>query len=87
VGLTLESDCLVVIVSEETGGISIAERGQVELDIPRERFRAVLAQRLEAPAPEPGPAPAQAYEAGEPAGATAPAAAARAEVAEVSARE
>jgi diadenylate cyclase len=52
-GLTLESDCLVVIVSEETGAISIAERGQIDCDIPRERFRAVLAQRLEAAPPPP----------------------------------
>jgi diadenylate cyclase len=53
VGLTLDSDCLVVIVSEETGAISIAERGAIERDIPRDEFRAVLAERLRTPAPEP----------------------------------
>lgn len=51
VGLTLETDCLVVVVSEETGGISIAEAGHVENNIPHDRFRARLAQRLESPAP------------------------------------
>jgi diadenylate cyclase len=52
-GLSLESDCLVVIVSEETGGISIAERGVIEWNIPRDSFREVLAERLAAPPPEP----------------------------------
>jgi diadenylate cyclase len=55
-GLSLEADCLVVIVSEETGGITIAERGQLDSDIARDRFHAVLAERLRAPTPEPEPA-------------------------------
>jgi diadenylate cyclase len=46
VGLTLESDCIVVIVSEESGGISIAEHGELHSAIPRDEFREVLAERL-----------------------------------------
>ena len=45
-GISIESDCLVVIVSEETGAISIAEQGRIEHDIPRDAFRATLARRL-----------------------------------------
>jgi diadenylate cyclase len=53
VGLTMESDCLVVIVSEETGGVSIAESGRLEYDIPRDQLESVLHQRLAGPAPIP----------------------------------
>jgi diadenylate cyclase len=52
VGVTLDSDCLVVVVSEETGAISIAENGRLEADIPLAEFADVLARRLQAPAPE-----------------------------------
>lgn len=45
-GLSLESDCVVIVVSEETGAISLAEHGRLEHDIPREAFRAALARRL-----------------------------------------
>jgi diadenylate cyclase len=45
-GLSLESDCVVIVVSEENGAISIAEHGRLEHDIPREAFRAALAHRL-----------------------------------------
>jgi diadenylate cyclase len=45
-GLSLEADCVVIIVSEETGAISIAEHGRLERDISREAFRAALARRL-----------------------------------------
>ncbi|MCH2132369.1 MAG: diadenylate cyclase CdaA [Phycisphaerales bacterium] len=47
VGLATESDCVVVIVSEETGIISLAVNGRLESPIPRERFAAVLGQTLE----------------------------------------
>jgi diadenylate cyclase len=47
-GLSMETDAIVVVVSEENGAISIAERGQIEYDIPRERFAHVLAARLNA---------------------------------------
>ena len=47
VGVTLESDCVAVVVSEETGSIALVEQGIVEADIPRERFRELLRARLE----------------------------------------
>jgi diadenylate cyclase len=47
-GLALETDCIVVVVSEENGAISIAEGGNIEYDIPRERFAHELTNRLEA---------------------------------------
>lgn len=61
VGITLESDCVAVVVSEETGTIAVVERGVVELDVPPSRLRDVLMDRLTgsrfgpletAPAPE-----------------------------------
>ena len=48
-GLTLESDCIVVIVSEETGSVSIAENGKVEPGIAQEDFSRVLSERLRSP--------------------------------------
>jgi len=51
VGLTNDSDCLVVVVSEETGRIAIAEHGRMEFDIPRDEFAAILAGRLQATPP------------------------------------
>ncbi|MBT8487130.1 MAG: TIGR00159 family protein [Phycisphaerales bacterium] len=53
-GLSQESDCLVIIVSEETGAISIAERGVIEHAIGRDQFRSVLARRLDALTPNQG---------------------------------
>ncbi|MHC5113500.1 MAG: diadenylate cyclase [Planctomycetota bacterium] len=50
-GLSLESDCLVVIVSEETGAISFAEHGRLD-EAARDEFRDTLARRLRAPLAE-----------------------------------
>ncbi|MCH2151903.1 MAG: diadenylate cyclase, partial [Phycisphaerales bacterium] len=47
VGLATDSDCVVVIVSEETGIISLAYDGKLESPIPREQFKTVLANALE----------------------------------------
>lgn len=47
VGLTLESDCLVVVVSEETGGIALVEQGVMETEIPIHQLRERLLNRLE----------------------------------------
>ena len=47
VGLSNESDCIVVIVSEETGVVSIAIEGHLQSPIPRDRLTAVLTQILE----------------------------------------
>ncbi len=49
VGITLESDCVAVVVSEETGGVSIVDDGVVESDVPLERFREELQSRLAGP--------------------------------------
>lgn len=46
VGLSKECDAIVVVVSEETGGISIAERGRLEQGLEPERLRAELNTRL-----------------------------------------
>ena len=46
-GITEESDCFSVIVSEETGRVSIAAFGEIELDVPLERVEQLLTGRLE----------------------------------------
>ena len=50
-----------MLVSEESGAISIAEHGIIQIDVPRDQVRELLAQRLEtlpeeAP-PQPDPKP------------------------------
>jgi diadenylate cyclase len=45
IGVTEESDCLAVVVSEERGAISLASGGEIELDVSMER----LAERLKQP--------------------------------------
>jgi len=47
-GISAETDCIVVIVSEETGQISIAEGGRLERDIPRDHLAEILLARLRA---------------------------------------
>lgn len=46
-GITEESDCMAVVVSEETGRISIAAFSEIELDVPLERVERLLTGRLE----------------------------------------
>ena len=46
-GITEESDCLAVVVSEETGRISIAAFSEIELDVSLERVEQFLTGRLE----------------------------------------
>ena len=46
-GITEESDCFSVIVSEETGRISIAAFGEIELDVESDRVEQLLTGRLE----------------------------------------
>lgn len=48
VGVTEESDALVVVVSEETGYARVAEFGQLSQPIPLEEFRQELLDRLHA---------------------------------------
>lgn len=45
-GITEESDSLAVIVSEETGRISIAAFGEIELGVPLERVEHLLNERV-----------------------------------------
>lgn len=47
VGLSMESDALVVVVSEETGKISVAERGQLDRGVTLERLRTLLTRGME----------------------------------------
>jgi len=46
-GITEESDCVVVIVSEESGRISMAAFGEIELDVSIERVEKLLTERLQ----------------------------------------
>ena len=57
VGVTTESDCLVVIVSEETGNCRLAEHGSMTPPLDRAEFRTRLMERLqvEPQAPEAEP--------------------------------
>ena len=49
VGVTIESDAIVVVVSEETGKTRLAEYGSLSPPIPLEDFKAKLLERLHAP--------------------------------------
>ena len=44
IGVTEESDCVAVIVSEETGAISICMDGHLERNLGEEKFRARMAE-------------------------------------------
>jgi diadenylate cyclase len=52
IGVTEESDCLAIIVSEERGSVSVAHSGELEMDIPFE----LLAQKLGRTSTRPRPA-------------------------------
>jgi len=45
-GITHESDCIAVVVSEETGGISIAIRSEFQLRLSAEKLESILTQEL-----------------------------------------
>ena len=45
-GITEKSDCLSLVVSEETGYISIAIKGKLYRDLNEERLRNMLSQNL-----------------------------------------
>jgi diadenylate cyclase len=53
IGITEETDAVSVIVSEETGSISVAVGGHFERDITPERLRERLAELLTHSAPQP----------------------------------
>jgi uncharacterized protein (TIGR00159 family) len=46
-GISQESDALAVVVSEETGGISVAVRGEFRLRLSAEELEAILTKELE----------------------------------------
>jgi diadenylate cyclase len=46
-GITEESDCVALVVSEETGRISVAAFGEIELDVPLKRVEQLLGERLD----------------------------------------
>ena len=62
IGLSLDSDAIIVVVSEETGSISIAERGQLHRHIPADALLNELRRHL-ARAAEPVPEPDAEHEA------------------------
>ena len=46
-GITQESDALAVVVSEETGGISVAMKGKFRLHLSAEELEAILTEELD----------------------------------------
>ncbi len=56
VGVSVETDCIVVVVSEERGTIRLAQRGTLTPPIPRDQFPARLAAALDPAAPTEAPA-------------------------------
>jgi diadenylate cyclase len=46
-GISEESDCIAVVASEETGKVSIATFGEIELDVALERVEYMLSERLD----------------------------------------
>ncbi len=46
-GITHESDCIAVVVSEETGGISVAIRSKFQLRLSAEKLESILTKELE----------------------------------------
>ncbi|CAA9587450.1 MAG: Diadenylate cyclase spyDAC; Bacterial checkpoint controller DisA with nucleotide-binding domain [uncultured Thermomicrobiales bacterium] len=51
-GISEESDAVAVIVSEQTGGISLAHDGQIDRDLTGDQLRASLLSLLEPPPPD-----------------------------------
>ena len=45
-GITHESDCIAVVVSEETGSISVAIRSEFQLRLSAEKLESILTQEL-----------------------------------------
>lgn len=57
IGLSEETDAVVIVVSEETARVSVARRGRLDRDVDAERLRELLVGRARAPG-SPVPAPA-----------------------------
>lgn len=45
-GLTEQTDAVVLVVSEETGGISVAEAGKLTLNVPKNKLEEFLREKL-----------------------------------------
>lgn len=45
-GITHESDCIAIVVSEETGGISVAIHSQFQLRLSAEKLESILTQEI-----------------------------------------
>ena len=45
-GITHESDCIAIVVSEETGGISVAIRSDFQLRLTAEKLESILTQEM-----------------------------------------
>ena len=45
-GITHESDCIAIVVSEETGGISVAIRSQFQLRLSAEKLESILTNEM-----------------------------------------
>lgn len=48
IGITEQADAVALVVSEETGSISIAYQGELEFDLPKDTLREVLQERISA---------------------------------------
>jgi diadenylate cyclase len=46
-GISEESDCIAIVASEETGKVSVAAFGEIEIDVPLERVEHMLSERLD----------------------------------------
>jgi diadenylate cyclase len=47
IGISEESDCIAIVVSEETGKVSVAAFGEIEIDAPLERVEQLLSERVD----------------------------------------
>jgi len=47
IGISEESDCVAIVVSEETGKVSVATFGEIEIDVPLERVENLLSDRAD----------------------------------------
>ncbi len=47
IGISEESDCVAIVVSEETGKVSVAAFGEIEIGVPLERVEQLLSERVD----------------------------------------
>jgi diadenylate cyclase len=47
IGISEESDCIAIVVSEETGKVSVASFGEIEIHVPLERVEQLLSERVD----------------------------------------